>query len=140
MTTTARDIQEQLEPWFNKVGLRAPLPVAGQSANHYLAEQCRYLKREFLPRDHELYKVNYRGIRDDSSVLNAFAPQLLNAVVKEAFNPANYPDEPRKIDVRDQFGAVKQTQFIGLRHFVKDMTRPGRRVKSFMFDKSALRG
>ena len=44
MATAARDIQEQLEPWFRKVGLQPPAPIAGQSANHYLAEQCRFLK------------------------------------------------------------------------------------------------
>src|SRR5262245_27883293 len=124
MTRTARDVQEQLDPWFGKVGFRgAPPPSAGQSANHYQAEQLDYLKREFLDPNHKLYKVDYDGIRDDSTTLNAFTPQLLNAVVAEAFNPNNpvdlakgqeqaaraekegkYHDGLRKIEVRDEMG------------------------------------
>jgi hypothetical protein len=131
MARTARDVQEQLDPWFRKVGYRAPLPPAGQSPNHYLAEQCRFLKREFLPRNHPYYKVQYRSVRDDSAALNALVPKLLDAVVTEAFNPANYPDEPRKMEVRDEYGTLKFVQFIGQTSFVKGMGRPGRRVKGF---------
>jgi hypothetical protein len=149
MARSARDVQEQLDPWFRKVGLRAPLPPAGQSANHYLAEQCVFLKREFLPRNHDLYKPQYRSIRDDSATLNAFVPQLLNAVVTEAFNPHNpinvvkgqeqaaraakegkYYDGLRKIEVQDEMGVTRQIKFIGPESFVKAMGRPGRRVVS----------
>jgi hypothetical protein len=129
--TTARDIQAQIDPWFLRVGLRAPEPVAGQSPNHYLAEMCRFLKREFLPPVHPLYKVNYRKIRDDSTILNGFVPQLLEAVVVEAYNPNNVePGEFRKIERKDEYGAVKFVEFIGPEHFTKAMGRPGRRVVS----------
>jgi hypothetical protein len=131
MAQTAIDIQAQIDPWFLKVGLRASPPTAGQSANHYLAEQCRFLKRQFLPQNHPLYKVNYRKIRDDSTILNGFVPQLLEAVVTEAFNPNNVePGEFRKIERRDEYGQVKFVEFIGPESFVKQMGRPGRRVVS----------
>jgi hypothetical protein len=148
---TARDVQEELDPWFRKVGLRAPLPPAGQTANHYQAEQLRFLKREFLPPDHPLYKVNYRGIRDDSATLNVFTPQLLNAVAVEAFNPNNpvnlakgqeraaraakegkYHDGLRKIEVPDEMGVTRQVKFVGPECFVKEMGFGGRHVLGFL--------
>jgi hypothetical protein len=128
MARTARDIQEQLDPWFCKVGLRAPLPSAGQSANHYLAEQCVFLKHEFLPRNHPLYKPQYRSIRDDSATLNAFVPQLLQAVVVEAFNPLNVPKGEIKEIVKIQPNGQKMHEFIGQENFCKFMNRAGRRV------------
>jgi hypothetical protein len=131
MARTARDIQEQLDPWFMQVGLRAPAPTAGQSANHYLAEQCVFLKKEFLPRNHALYKPQYRSIRDDSATLNAFVPQLLNAVVAEAFNPLHVPKGEIKEIVRIQPNGQKMHEFIGQDSFVKEMGRPGRRVRGF---------
>ena len=133
MPRTARDIQEQLDPWFSRVGLRAPEPIAGQTANDYLVEQCRFLKREFLPQNHQYYKINWRGLRNDSAILNNLVPQLLNHVVTEAFNPNNVePGELRKMEVKDEYGQLKFVQFIGPEHFVKQMGRCGRRVTSFL--------
>jgi hypothetical protein len=131
--TTARQIQESLDPWFLKVGLRAPAPVAGQSANDYLVEQCRFLKREFLPQNHQYYKINWRSLRNDSAILNNLVPQLLDHVVTEAYNPANVePGEFRKMEMKDEYGQLKFITFIGPDHFTKGMGRPGRHVTGFL--------
>jgi hypothetical protein len=74
--------------------------------------------------------VQYRGLKADA--LNAFEPQLLQAVVKEAQNSANLePGEIRPINVTGPDGQ-KWTDFIGQESFVKAMGRPGRKVVRFM--------
>jgi hypothetical protein len=138
---TPQDIQAELEPWFNKVGLRAPRPVGGQSANHYLAEQCRFLKQEFLSRNDDYYKVQWRSIRDDSNILNNLVPQLLRRVVKEAYNPncnsrnnvqsGVAKGEIKMVEELDDLGITKVLRPVGRECFVKSMGTPGRRVVGF---------
>jgi hypothetical protein len=87
----AQKYQEYYDNVLRKVGMRAPQPTLGQKVNDYRVETLRMMKRTFLPQNHPLYKVNYRGLRDDSATISAFEPQLLNAVPIEAYNPAHVP-------------------------------------------------
>jgi hypothetical protein len=92
------------------------------------------MKRTFLPQNHPLYQVQFRGLRHDG--LPVFEQQLLPAVVEEANNPAHVPPgELRKIEERDEFGQLKMTRFVGQESFVKAMGRPRRRVLSFTTDR-----
>ena len=135
----ARKFQAYYDDTLRKVGMRAPQPVLGQTCNDYRRETLRTLKRTFLPQVHELYKVNFRGLPAD--VLNPFETQLLSAVVVEANNPIHVPaGELRKIEELDEYGKLKTIRWIGQESFVKQMGRPGRRVTSFLFDRTALRG
>jgi len=135
----ARKFQEFYDNTLRKVGMRAPQPTLGQTVNDYRRETLRTLKRTLLPQVHELYKVNYRGLPAD--VLNPFEAQLLSAVVVEANNPIHVPvGELRKIEELDEYGKLKTIRWIGQESFVKQMGRPGRRVTSFLFDRTALRG
>jgi len=135
----ARKFQEFYDNTLRKVGMRAPQPTLGQTVNDYRRETLRTLKRTLLPQVHELYKVNYRGLPAD--VLNPFEAQLLSAVVVEANNPIHVPvGELRKIEELDEYGKLKTIRWIGQESFVKQMERPGRRVTSFLFDRTALRG
>jgi len=134
----ARKFQEFYDQALRKVGARAPQPTLGQTVNNYRRETLRQLKRTFLPPAHDLYKVNYRGLEADA--LQVFEPQLLNACVVEAYNPAHVPlGELRKVEELDEYGKLKTIKWIGRESFVKQMGRPGRRVTSFLFDRSALR-
>jgi hypothetical protein len=134
----ARKFQAYYDETLRKVGMRAPQPTLGQTVNDYRRETLRTLKRTFLPQVHELYKVNFRGLPAD--VLNPFEAQLLSAVVVEANNPIHVPvGELRKIEELDEYGKLKTIKWIGQESFVKAMGRPGRRVTSFLFDRSALR-
>lgn len=130
----SRQFQAYFDDALRKVGVRAPQPVLGQSVNDYRRETCRMLKRQFLPEAHELYKVNYRGLRAD--VLKALEPQLLAACV-EAANDASTvePGQLRKIEEHDEYGALKMIKFVGPVSFVRGMMRPGRRVISFTTDR-----
>src|SRR6516165_1633729 len=134
----ARKFQAFYDETLRKVGVRAPQPVLGETVNHYRRETLRSLKRTFLPQTHPLYEVQYRELKADA--LGVLEPQLLEACVVEANNPAHVPPgELRKIEEFDQYGQVKTIRFVGPESFVKQMGRPGRRVKSFLFDRSALR-
>jgi hypothetical protein len=129
----SRQFQAYYDETLRSVGTRAPAPSLGQSCNDYRREVLRQLKRTFLPQNHDLYQVQYRGLRADA--LDAFEPQLLQAVVKEARNPENLPPgEIRPIEVRGPDGQ-KWIDWIGRESFVKQMMRPGRRVLSFTTDR-----
>src|SRR5215813_13808184 len=134
----ARRFQAYYDEALRRVGARAPSPVLGQSCNDYRRETLRQFKRTFLPEAHDLYKVNYRGLKADA--LQVFEPQLLQACVVEANNPAHVPPgELRKIEELDEYGKLKTIKWIGQESFVKAMGRPGRRVKSFLFDPRSIR-
>src|SRR5215831_12232706 len=126
----ARKFQAYYDDTLRKVGMRAPQPVLGETVNHYRRETLRNLKRTFLPQNHDLYQVQYRALQADA--LAVFEPQLLQACVVEANNPAHVPPgELRKIEEYDEYGKVKTIRFIGQESFVKQMGRPGRRVVGF---------
>jgi len=121
----ARKFQEFYDATLRKVGMRAPQPVLGQTVNDYRRETLRTLKRTFLPQNHELYRIQFRGLPAD--VLNPFETQLLSACLVEAYNPQHVPPgELRKIEEFDEYGKVKTIKFIGQESFVKAMGRPGR--------------
>jgi hypothetical protein len=116
-----------------QVGVRAPPPVLGQHPNDYRRETLRMFKKSFL-NHHPLAKINMRGLPDD--VLPQFEAQVLEAVPKEAYNPASVPEgELRRVERLDQTGRVAEINWIGQTSFVKDMGRPGRRVVSFTTDR-----
>ena len=85
----ARRFQAYYDETLRRVGARAPQPTLGQTVNDYRRETLRTFKRTFLPEVHDLYKVNYRGLKADA--LQVFEPQLLEACVVEANNPVHVP-------------------------------------------------
>jgi hypothetical protein len=129
----ARKFQEFYDNTLRKIGMRAPQPVLGETVNNYRRETLRTIKKTFLPSNHELYRIQFRGLPAD--VLNPFETQLLSAAVVEANNPIHVPvGELRKIEELDEFGKLKTIRWIGQESFVKQMMRPGRRVVSFRTD------
>jgi hypothetical protein len=124
----ARQFQAFYDDTLRKVGMRAPQPTLGQTVNNYRRETLRNLKRTFLPPAHDLYQVQYRQLEADA--LQVFEPQLLQACVVEANNPAHVPPgELRKIEELDEYGKLKTIKWIGQESFVKAMGRPGRLAK-----------
>jgi hypothetical protein len=73
-----------------------------------------------------------------------FEAHVLDAVVREANDPRSVPrGEMRKVEKLDAHGRLEEVRWIGQDSFVLDPAvgyRPGRRVVSFLFDRSALRG
>jgi hypothetical protein len=130
--------QEYYDNTLRRVGMRAPQPTLGQTVNDYRRETLRTIKQTFLPQNHPLFAVQMRQLKADA--LQALEPQVLTACVAEANNPCHVPaGELRKVEELDDYGKLKTIKWIGQESFVKAMGRPGRRVTSFLFDRSALR-
>lgn len=127
----ARQFQEFYDQTLRRVGAKAPQPILGQSVNDYRRETLRNLKRTFLPEVHPLHQVQYRSLRSDA--LAALEPQVLAAVEIEANNPQHVPvGQLKKIERLDEYGKVRCVEFVGQESFIKQMTRPGRRVVRFL--------
>jgi hypothetical protein len=127
-SNACRKWQEYFDNHLRDVGGKASPFIPGQVEGDYVRESCRTFKRTFLPQNHELYKVNYRGLRGDA--LHVLVPQLMKACKEEAENPRTVaPGEFRQISKRDEYGVLKEIQFVGPECFVKRMSRPGRLAK-----------
>jgi hypothetical protein len=119
-----RQYQAFYDNTLRKVGMRAPEPILGQAPDDYRRETLRTMKMRFLPQNHPLFQVQMRQLRADA--LRALEPQVLDAVLAEAFNPATVPPgELRKLEVMDEYGKVKTIDFVG-ESFVRHFTSPGR--------------
>jgi hypothetical protein len=133
----ARHYQEYYDNALREVGVRAPPVKLGQTVNEYRRETLHALKRSLL-RNHKLNDVDFRDLKTDS--LAALEPQCLAACKTERANPRNVPPgQLQPIKVRNEFGHLQETKFIGSydprwntqESFVKQLTRAGRRVTSF---------
>jgi hypothetical protein len=130
--------QEHFDSTLRKIGMRAPQPTLGQTTIDYVRETLRTVKQTFLPASHPLYAVQMRQLKADA--IQALEPQVLQAAVVEANNPCHVPaGELRKVEELDDYGKLKTIKWIGQESFVKAMGRPGRRVKSFLFDPRSIR-
>jgi hypothetical protein len=129
--SACRKWQEYFDNHLRDVGARVPEPTLGQHPNDYLRESCRTFKRSFLPPNHDLYQVQWRGLRGDA--LDALVPQLMTACKAEANNPNTVPPgEFRQVKVHNPYtGRVDAIKFIGPECFTKQLGRPGRPIKSF---------
>jgi hypothetical protein len=129
MQDSARIYQERADNALIPWDVRAPAPVLGEDIAKYRRDLAVKLKR-LLPATHQLAKVQYR--RMDDAILSNFEPMLYKAVHDMAHDPSSVPaGEMRKVIEVDQ-GGTKITKWIGQEHFVREFTRPGRRVTSFM--------
>ena len=129
MQASARIYQERadnaLQPW----DLRAPHPVLGEDIGKYRRDLAVKLKRQ-LPESHKLRQVQYRRL--DDATLSVFEPQLYRAVHDAAHDASSVPPGQFRRVVEVDQGGTKITKWIGQQSFVKDFTREGRRVVSFM--------
>jgi hypothetical protein len=121
------------------VGIESPQPHAGEDILHYRARALNLFKRTFLPPAHEHHLGYHELARSDSNAFAIIERSMLQSCKVEAVNPAHVPPgQLRQITERDAYGQVTQVKFIGQEHFTKQMGRAGRRVVSFLFDRSAL--
>jgi hypothetical protein len=125
---SARVYQERADTALAPWDIRAPAPVLGKDVDTYRRDLAVKLKK-MLPEVHELRRVQYRRL--DNQTLGIFEPQLYQAVRDIAHDPTSVPrGEFRRVVSVDANG-MKIVNFIGQESFVKQFTRPGRRVKSF---------
>jgi hypothetical protein len=125
---------DSLQPW----GERAPAPVAGESINAYRRRLATLLQRR-LPEGDQLRDLDFESM--PMSVFGNFEQELHPKVAAAADRPDSAAaGELREVVRTDPRNGYKEHLFFGRESFVKQFTRPGRRVKSFLFDRSALRG
>jgi hypothetical protein len=109
-----------------------------RSVNQLTAIDGINSSRQSAPEDNQLRSVQIRQLSADA--LGVLQPQILKACREAALRADTVPvDAPfRRVEELDENG-LKVVKFIGQRSFIHDFTRPGRRVVSFLFDRSALR-
>ncbi len=131
MQASGRVYQERadnaLQPW----DIRAPHPVLGEDIAKYRRDLAVKLKKQ-LPEGHKLRQVQYRRL--DDTTLDVFEPQLYHAVRAEAHNPSTVPPGEFRRVVKIDSNGMKMVEWIGQVSFIKEFTRPGRRVTSFRTD------
>jgi hypothetical protein len=139
----------QYQTFFNDsfcqhVGTTPFAPIEGESVDHYRARFCNHVKRTYLRRDRDLSNVGFHELsRQNMNAFTKLERQLLAEARVDAWDPATVaPGELRAIPRRDPLtNHVKTIDYIGSRSFVVDPAyghRAGRRVTSFLFDRSAL--
>jgi hypothetical protein len=141
--------QDRYDQVLEKWGRRAPAPVLTQSPYNYRREALTFAQT-FLPETDQWRNLPAAEIaRMDSDTIQVVERQILDALKSAANRPASIansaagrPDSMipgiRYVETRDSNGQMVRT-FHG-EPFTKFFGRPGRRVKSFLFDRSALRG
>jgi hypothetical protein len=130
MQASARIYQARADSVFEAWGFRAPAPVIGQDPEDYRRDLAVKAKKQ-LPYGHKLRIKNLRTMPRD--VFETFEPQIYDACREAATRPdAAAPGEMRQITKINPQNGHKEIHFIGNESFVRDFTRPGRRVVSFM--------
>jgi len=127
---SARVLQERADDSLTPWNIRAPAPVLGEDVSVYRRKLAAKLKR-LLPEEHELRKIQYRTLND--TALAALEPQLYQTVRDIALDPASVPrGTMREVVKVDPKNGHKEIHFVGRESFVRDFTRPGRQVVSFL--------
>jgi hypothetical protein len=130
MQASARVYQARADSVFQEWGFRAPAPSFGQDAQDYRRDLAVMAKKQ-LPYGHELRKIKLWNLPRD--VFETLEPQVYNACREAASRPDSVPPgEMREVVKINPQNGHKEIHFLGRDSFVKDFTRPGRRVVSFM--------
>jgi hypothetical protein len=114
---------DALEPF----SVRAPAPVAGESARDY-AIRVLELCQSYIPPSNPLSNVRLRLL--DNEILNTFRPQIFKAIADAAFSPESVPEgEIRERVQVDPNTGHKQRIFIGERSFIHDLAAANRHAR-----------
>jgi hypothetical protein len=114
-----------LQPW----GLRAPERQDGEPLDTYRHRLLRRAQKR-LPEGDQWYGHDLSALRDDA--LTNVESQVYGAVRDAASRNDSVPEGEMREIVRVDAGGTKRHEFIGTTSFVKQLTRPGRRVVGFL--------
>jgi hypothetical protein len=125
------EIASRYDSAFRAFGSEVPAPVDDEAPSRYRARLYNRLARR-LPPDHKLASVRADDISAQPIVLDRFEEMLITAAKAEGERPSqeNLPTNGEMISrarVDGDTGA-KVTEWFGKQSFVKDFTRPGRKV------------
>jgi hypothetical protein len=129
---SARVYQARADSVFQEWGFRAPAPSLGQHPEDYRRDLAVMAKKQ-LPYGHELRKVKLWKLPRDA--FEVMEPQVYAACKQAASRPDSVaPGEMREVTRINPQNGHKEIHFLGTTSFVKEFTRPGRRVTSFRTD------
>jgi hypothetical protein len=115
---------------FRAFGSEVPAPVDDESPSRYRARLYNRLARR-LPPDHKLASVRADDLGSQPQVFDNFEEMIIAAAKAEGERPSqeNLPSDGSMI-ARTRVDDMNQrmTEFFGKQSFIKDFTRPGRRV------------
>jgi hypothetical protein len=125
-----REHQSRYDEAFAKHGKRAPEPAADAHPPEFRRDLFR-IAQTMLPSDHELAGFDPRQV--GSSAIVELERQLLEALDREAEEPTGDnvpgPGQPlREVTKVDSTNGSRVTRFYGTEHFIKQLSRPARRV------------
>jgi hypothetical protein len=133
-----RKYQQRCDDALQSWGERAPMPRADESINTYRRRLANTMQRR-LPEDDELRRLDFSSM--PSEAFGNFEQMMYPKVTAAADRPdSTASGELRMVTRINPENGYKENRFYGSESFVKQFTRPGRRVISFLFDRSALRG
>jgi hypothetical protein len=124
--------QAKVDSILETYGVRAPGPIAEESARSYKIRLLQLLQDQ-LPPEHELSRVPLR--RCDDATVDAFSPQIQAAVMALAYDARSVPKgELRVRHEVDAHTGQRITHFIGgdEASFVRQFTRPARKVSKII--------
>jgi hypothetical protein len=120
------DAQARADAVFNGFGQRAPRPLEGETIIDYRKRLATKLKG---------YSSAWKGVKFSQLPEEAFGiaeTQVYADAIAAATNPTDLEaGELRQVTKTDPTTGVRTIVFYGKESFVKQMGRPGRRVKSF---------
>jgi hypothetical protein len=119
--------QARADDALEAFSVRAPAPVAGESARDY-AIRVLELAQAYIPPSNPLANISLS--RCDDATLNVFRPQIFEAVEAAAWSTESVPEGEmaERVSVDPNTGA-KQRHFIGERSFVRDFTAQNQRAR-----------
>jgi flagellum-specific peptidoglycan hydrolase FlgJ len=126
---------------FQKFGQRAPQPIADSAPPDY-RRRLYAIAQTLLPSDHELAGVDPHELGPDAII--PFEAQLFEALSNEAENPSsdNLPetiaDSRAKREVIDPETGLKTIEYRAKNSFIREMSRPARRVLRFIGKDNAV--
>jgi hypothetical protein len=126
--------QERYDNVFTKFGKRAPMALADDEPPTY-RRQLFGLGQTMLPSDHWLAKVDPMEI--DGKVIAPLEQMLIEALEAENENPSveNLPetvaDSRARIEKIDPETNERRIEWRARESFIKELSRPGRKVASF---------
>jgi len=122
---------DALQPW----GERAPMPRADESIKDYRHRLASTMQRR-LPERHSLRDMDLDTLPSEAFAI--FETQMYPAVAAAADQTDSVAtDELREVTRINPRNGYKEVHFLGRDSFVKQMMRPGRRVISFLNNRSA---
>ena len=125
------EIASRYDSAFRSFGSEPPAPADDEAPSRYRARLFNRLARKLAP-DHDLASVRADDLGGHPTVIDRFEEMIIAAAKAEGERPSveNLPTDGAMISRArvDSDTGGKITEFFGKESFIKDFTRPGRRV------------